>query len=147
MEREESQEKGPRWSWARNKMGNITLEHTVINSSEAEAAARRFTEVMGLEVGGREGVDGKFIWVRVNDTLRLFFVTTEKMTSQHLAFVVDDASFDQIVNRLLQKGVRFGNSPRDTENGRTDHPFAPRGLFWTDPDGHLYEIMTHFRVL
>jgi hypothetical protein len=36
----------------------------------------------------------------------------------------------------------FGSSPRDPTNGRTDHPLAPRGLFWVDPDGHLFELMT-----
>ena len=121
---------------------SITLDHTVVGSSDNEAAAKRFAGIMGLERGEREGVDGKFVAVRVNETLRLFFVTSDKVMGQHLAFVVNDATFDGILGRLRQMGVTYGNSPRDPANGRTDHPLASRGLFWTDPDGHLFEVMT-----
>ncbi len=78
----------------------------------------------------------------MNDALRLFFVSTGNVMCQHLAFVVDSPTFDQILDQLHQKRIPFGNNPRDVENGRTDHPFAARGLFWTDPDGHLFEVMT-----
>ena len=121
---------------------SIKLDHTVIASSDKEIAAQRFAEIMGLTVGDREGADGKFVSVRVNDELRLFFVSTDHVTCQHLAFVVDNTTFDQILEQLQQMQISFGNSPRDTSNGRTDHPFAARGLFWTDTDGHLFELMT-----
>ncbi len=120
----------------------ITLDHTVIASANNETAAQRFADVMGLHVGEREGAGDKFISVRVNDTLRLFFVSAGTVMCQHLAFVVDDWTFDQVLHRLSRMQMPFGNSPRDTRNGRTDHPFAPRGLFWTDSDGHLFELMT-----
>ncbi len=122
---------------------SITLDHTVLASSgqsSGKTPLRR--DHAGLELGEREGVDGKFVSVCVNAVLRLFFVSSDRVTSQHLAFVVDDPTFDQILARLRQQGVFFGNSPRDPKNGRTDHPLAPRGLFWTDPDGHLFELMT-----
>jgi hypothetical protein len=81
---------------------SITLDHTVVGSSDNEAAAKRFAGIMGLEPGERERVDGKFVAVRVNDTLRLFFVTSDKVVGQHLAFVVNDATFDGILGRLRQ---------------------------------------------
>jgi catechol 2,3-dioxygenase-like lactoylglutathione lyase family enzyme len=120
----------------------ITLDHTVIAAEDNLVSARRFADIMGVAIDGHEGVDGKFVSVRVNETLRLFFFTVQPVTSLHLAFVVDDATFDAVVKRLRQAGMRFGSSPRDPTNGRTDHPLAPRGLFWVDPDGHLFELMT-----
>lgn len=121
---------------------SIKLDHTVIASANNEVAAQHFAGIMDLSIGEREGSDDKFISVRVNDELRLFFVSGGSGMCQHLAFVVDDRTFDQIRDRLHQMGISFGNSPRDTANGRTDHPFAARGLFWTDPDGHVFELMT-----
>jgi hypothetical protein len=102
----------------------ITLDHTVIASANNETAARRFADIMGLCVGEREGADDKFISVRVNDTLRLFFVSASSVMCRHLAFVVDDGTFDQILDRLRRMQAPFGNSPRDTGNGRTDHPLC-----------------------
>lgn len=121
---------------------SITLDHMVLASSDQEAAADRFASIMDLKVGEREGVDGKFVSVRVNDTLRLFFVASDNIMSQHVAFVVDDSSLFRILDRLRQRGMPFGSRPHEPENGRTDHPLAPRGLFWADPDGHLFEVMT-----
>jgi catechol 2,3-dioxygenase-like lactoylglutathione lyase family enzyme len=121
---------------------SVTLDHTVVAATDNLVAARRFAVIMGLVLEGQEGVDGKFVSVRVNETLRLFFVTISPVATQHLAFVVDDTTFDAVVNRLKDEGMPFGSSPRDPTNGRTDHPIASRGLFWVDPDGHLYELMT-----
>lgn len=120
----------------------ITLDHTVVTAGDNERAAHRFADTMGLVFEGFDGVDGKFATVRVDDTLRLFFMTAEHVAAQHLAFSVDGPTFDGIVGRLRRAGQAFGNSPRDTANGRTDHPLAARGVLWVDPDGHLYEVMT-----
>ena len=49
---------------------------------------------------------------------------------------------DGILARLRARGIAFGNDPRDQTNGRTDHPFGGRGLFFLDPNGHLFEVMT-----
>lgn len=120
----------------------ITLNHIVLSASHNERAARRFADAVGATFEGFDGVDGKFATVRVNDTLRLFFVTVDDVVPQHLAFDLDGETFDRILNRLQEAGQPYGSSPREPGNGRTDHPLATRGLFWTDLDGHLFEIMT-----
>jgi len=120
----------------------ITLNHTVLAAADNERAARRFAATMGLEFDGFAGVDGKFAAVRVNDQLRLFFVAVDPVVPQHLAFDVDGPTFDRIRDALTAAGQPYGSSPRDTRNGRTDHPLAARGLLWVDPDGHLFEVMT-----
>jgi catechol 2,3-dioxygenase-like lactoylglutathione lyase family enzyme len=120
----------------------IALDHTVVAAADNERAARRFADTMGLAFDGFDGVDGKFATVRVNDTLRLFFMTVDNVAAQHLAFTVDGPTFDGILERLRGTGQAFGSSPRELANGRTDHPLAARGVLWLDPDGHLYEVMT-----
>jgi catechol 2,3-dioxygenase-like lactoylglutathione lyase family enzyme len=120
---------------------SITLDHMVLPVADGEISANHFAEVMGLVVGEREGIDRKFVSVRVNEILTLLFLTSDKRTPQHMAFLVDDATLDGVISRLERMAWPYGNSPRQPDNRRTDHPFAPRGLFWTDPSGHLYELM------
>jgi hypothetical protein len=38
-------------------------------------------------------------------------------------------------------GVVYGSNPRERRNGRVDHPFRSRGLFFEDDAGNLYEVM------
>jgi catechol 2,3-dioxygenase-like lactoylglutathione lyase family enzyme len=119
----------------------ITLDHTVVACRDGELAASRFAEIMGLRTQEREGVDGKFVPVRVNTELRVFFVSSNHVMPQHLAFAVDDPAFEGILERLRRGQIPFGDSPHDARNGRIGHPFASRGLFWADDDGHLFEVM------
>jgi catechol 2,3-dioxygenase-like lactoylglutathione lyase family enzyme len=119
----------------------IRLDHTVVACHDSELSASRFAEIMGLQTEEREGVDGKFVPVRVNEDLRVFFVSSDRIISQHLAFAVDDPTFDDILECLRRMQIPFGDSPHDPRNGRVGHPFASRGLFWADDDGHLFEVM------
>jgi len=118
----------------------ITLNHLVLPSHDNAAAARRFAEVLGLQVGGNEGVDGKFTTVPVDAALTIFFMTTDTVVPTHLAFATDAATFDGILARLRQAGIAYGNDPRDPANCRTDHPLVECGCFWVDADGHLIEV-------
>jgi catechol 2,3-dioxygenase-like lactoylglutathione lyase family enzyme len=120
----------------------ITLNHTVVPTSDNERAARRLADALDVPFTGFDGFDGKFATVRVSDTLRLLFMTVDEVAPQHLAFDVDGATFDRIRLRLERVGQPYGSSPWEADNGRTDHPLSARGLFWRDPDGHLFEVMT-----
>lgn len=121
----------------------ITLNHTVVFAKDNDKAAHEFAENMGLKLEGYEGIDNKFATVRINAELSVFFMTIESdIPQQHLAFSVDEHTFDQILDRLRKRNVTFGNSPHESNNQRTDHPFASRGLFWANLDGCLVEVMT-----
>jgi catechol 2,3-dioxygenase-like lactoylglutathione lyase family enzyme len=117
----------------------ITLDHTIVPAKDNEASARFFADIMGLRYGGP---DRHFAPVRVNETLTLDFCNAEHFQGHHLAFHVGDDDFDSILSRLKAMGIPYGNHPRDLKNMRTDHPFGGRGLYFSDPNGHLFEIMT-----
>ncbi|WP_214321184.1 VOC family protein [Nonomuraea sediminis] len=120
----------------------VTLNHTIVPAADNTAEARFFADIMGLETLPPAGARGHFAPVRVNDQLTLDFMTVEDPEGHHLAFDVDPATFDAVLARIKERGVKFGNSPRDRENGRIDHPLCPRGLFFTDAAGNLYEVMS-----
>jgi catechol 2,3-dioxygenase-like lactoylglutathione lyase family enzyme len=117
----------------------ITLNHTIVPATDHEASARFFAEVMGLRY---EGPHRHFAPVRVNETFTLDFCHAKDFRGHHLAFHVGEDDFDGILVRLRAMGVRYGNDPRDPANGRTDHLFGGRGLYFADPNGHLFEVMT-----
>ncbi|MDQ0605571.1 catechol 2,3-dioxygenase-like lactoylglutathione lyase family enzyme [Streptomyces canus] len=118
---------------------SITLNHTIVPAVDNEAAARFFASVMGLDY---RGADRHFAPVQINDSLTLDFMSVENPVGHHLAFDVDPSSFDGILARLNSAGVPYGNDPGEPDNGRIDHPLCPRGLYFTDDAGNLFEVMS-----
>ena len=109
-----------------------------------DKSAREFADVMGLPLGRISGEGYDFTAVHVNSELSIYFMERDNISlEQHMAFNVDGRSFDRILSRLKEKVIPFGSSPFDRENQRTDHDFAPRGLFWTSADGCLFEVMSY----
>ncbi|QFU89077.1 hypothetical protein [Amycolatopsis sp. YIM 10] len=69
-------------------------------------------------------------------------MSTDSAEGHHLAFDVDPATFDGILERPRAGGVPCGSEPGEPDNGRIDHPLCPRGLFFTDETGNLYEVLS-----
>ena len=120
----------------------VTLNHTIVPAADNAAAARFFASIMGLERLPPAGRAGHFAPVRVNAQLTLDFMTVERPEGHHLAFDVDPATFDRILERIQAAGVPYGNDPLHRDNGRIDHPLCARGLFFADDAGNLYEVMS-----
>jgi catechol 2,3-dioxygenase-like lactoylglutathione lyase family enzyme len=121
---------------------SVTLNHTIVPARDHRAAAGFFAYVMGLEVLPPAGRDGHFRPVRVNSLLTLDFMAVEGAEGHHLAFDVDPETFDGVLGRLRERGIPYGSRPTSPEDGRTDHPLCPRGLFFKDATGNLYEVMS-----
>ncbi|HLR60391.1 MAG TPA: VOC family protein [Pseudogracilibacillus sp.] len=121
----------------------IKLDHVVIYAHDHNKSAKQFANVMNLSLGRMTGSDYDFTIVRINHELALYFMDRENINlQQHFAFTVNGKDFDNILKQLKKKNIAFGNSPYHTTNESTDHDFAPRGLFWTNLDECLFEVMT-----
>ena len=117
----------------------IELNHTIIPSRDKEAAARFFARIFGLDY---EGTHGHFAPVRVNERLTLDFDHADEFEHHHYAFHVSDAEFDAIFGRVESEGIAYGNGPRSHDNMEINRRNGGRGIYFTDPDGHLLELMT-----
>ena len=119
----------------------ITLNHTIVPAKDKESSAQWFADIMGLKY---EGLHGHFAPVRINDSLTLDYDNREgDVPSHHYAFHVSEEDFDAIFGRLRAKGVVYGSGPRDKVNdGDINHRKGGRGVYFTDPDGHVMELMT-----
>ena len=117
----------------------ISLNHTIVPSHDKEHSARFFARIFGLKYAGPVG---HFAQVRVNDDLALDWDNRDSFEGHHYAFVVSEQEFDEIFGRLQAEGVAYGSGPGSSTDGDINHRRGGRGLYFSDPDGHLLEIMT-----
>jgi catechol 2,3-dioxygenase-like lactoylglutathione lyase family enzyme len=119
----------------------IDLDHTIIPSRNRVAAARQVAEL--LDVPWAPTALGPFAAVYVNDRLTLDFIDTdEAFPIHHFCFRVDDATFDAILARLRAAGIAWRSTVRGPVDRGVDTSFGGRGLYWNEPDGHQWEMLT-----
>ena len=119
----------------------IALDHVIVSSYHRVASARKLAELLGVP-WAESGV-GPFSPVFVNAGFTLdFFETDEPFPVAHFAFRVDDATFDAVLGRIRAAGIDY----RSAVHGPVDHEVGTlmggRLLYWNEPDGHQWEILT-----
>ena len=90
---------------------------------------------------------GYFAVVKVNQSLSLDFVTKKEFSSLHYAFKVNDVQFDEILQSIKNENVPFGSGPSSVDDGKINHNYGGRGVYFTDINGHVLEIITKDYVL
>ena len=121
----------------------LFLDHTIIPARDKVASAQFFAHVMGLEY---KGPWGHFAPVHVNDTLSMDFDDRENFESHHYAFLATDEEFDTILGRIRDEGLTYGSGPRSWSDGQINHLHGGRGFYFPDPNGHIFEVITHTYV-
>ena len=122
----------------------ITIDHIAVLARDVAASARFLSEILGLPAGSPAGPDREMFQLPVGQsgTLLYFPAEAEDVPGQHIAFRVDEGTFDAVVNRLRTGGVLFGNDPEAQTNMETSDFMGGHGrVFFRDPDGHLFEVM------
>ena len=117
----------------------ITLNHTIVPSKNKVESARFYEEIFGFKFIKEWG---PFTVVKVNPTLILLFDTRDKFSRNHYAFKVSDQQFDEIFQRIKSRNLSFGSGPCSNNNGKINHHYGGRGVYFNDPNGHLLEIIT-----
>jgi catechol 2,3-dioxygenase-like lactoylglutathione lyase family enzyme len=60
----------------------------------------------------------------------------------HLAFRVDEAEFDRILGRIQAAGIGYRSSVSGPTDKRINTDYGGRMIYWNEPDGHQWEILT-----
>ena len=55
---------------------------------------------------------------------------------------MSDDEFERIFARSKARALRYWADPGRAEEGRINHHFGGRGVYFEDPSGHLMEIIT-----
>ena len=119
----------------------IELDHTIVPSRHPVASARLLAELLGVPWAAA-GV-GPFAPVYVNDGLTLDFIETdEQFPIYHFCFRVGQAEFDAILGRIEAAGIPYRSSVRGPVDRKIDTQFGGSLVYWNEPDGHQWEILT-----
>ena len=117
----------------------IYLNHTIISARDRDGSARFLSEILGLP---SPVTVEPFAVVQVGDTSLDFIETDEEVHSQHYAFLVTEAEFDAIFQRIKDRGLTYWADPSRRKDGQINTWDGGRGVYWDDPSGHLLEIIT-----
>jgi catechol 2,3-dioxygenase-like lactoylglutathione lyase family enzyme len=118
----------------------VQLNHTIVMSRDREASARFLTDILGLPEATRFG---PFVVVELDNGVSLDFAESEaEIASQHYAFLITEAEFDEIFARIRERGMDYWADPRRSRPGAINHRDGGRGLYFEDPNGHFLEIIT-----
>jgi catechol 2,3-dioxygenase-like lactoylglutathione lyase family enzyme len=118
----------------------VQLNHTIVRSRNKAASARFLTEILGLPEAAHFG---PFLVVEMDNGVSLdFYETDGEIASQHYAFLITEAEFDEIFTRIRGRGINYWADPGQSRPGEINHNDGGRGVYFEDPNGHLLEIIT-----
>jgi catechol 2,3-dioxygenase-like lactoylglutathione lyase family enzyme len=119
----------------------IELDHVIVSSRDRVASARLLAQLLG--VPWDETAFGVFSPVYINDGLTFDFIQADPpFPVEHFCFRVDDAAFDAILGRIAEAGIAWRSKVRGPVDRQVDTDYGGRGVYWNEPDGHQWEMLT-----
>lgn len=120
---------------------SIELDHFLVPSHDQVAAARQLAGLLGVEWEPR--TLGGFSPVYLNDGLTLDFQQTEDAFAvAHYCFRVTPERFHAIRDRLREAGVAWRSTVNGPPDRASNHDYGGEMIYWNEPDGHQWEILT-----
>jgi catechol 2,3-dioxygenase-like lactoylglutathione lyase family enzyme len=119
---------------------SVQLNHTIVWCGDKQRSATFLTEILGRPTPTSFG---PFLVVEVDNGASLDFHEMDgEIASQHYAFLIGEADFDNIYGRIRGRGLEHWADPGRTQPGEINRNDGGRGVYFEDPDGHLLEIIT-----
>jgi catechol 2,3-dioxygenase-like lactoylglutathione lyase family enzyme len=120
---------------------SIELDHTIVPSRDQRAAAALLARILGV-AWSETGV-GPFCPVYVNAGLTLDVDQHDgEFPVLHYCFRMSDADFDALVARLRELGIPYRSLPHGPDDLRINVSYGGRIVYWSVPDGHVWEALT-----
>jgi catechol 2,3-dioxygenase-like lactoylglutathione lyase family enzyme len=118
----------------------IEFNHTIVWARDSGASAKFLAEILGLQAPKRWG---PFVVVTTDNRANIDFMDAGgEIRSQHYAFLVSEAEFDEIFGRIRERGLSYWADPAQSRPGQINHNDGGRGVYFNDPNGHFLEILT-----
>ncbi|MBB4686176.1 VOC family protein [Amycolatopsis jiangsuensis] len=119
---------------------SISFNHTIIAAKDRAESAKFFRTLFEVPEAPSWG---PFTNVQLPDGVLLQFAEPPvEIQMQHYAFLVDDELFDRAYRRLCDTGVEHWADPQMTRPGETNTGHGGRGVYFKDPAGHAFEMIT-----
>jgi len=118
----------------------VHLNHTIVEANDRDLTADFLVDLLGLAPAA---MYGPFRVVELSNDVSLDVIqAVGAVHSQHYAFLVSEAEFDEIWDRIKQRRLDFWADPFHHRRGQINTNDGGRGLYWDDPSGHILEIIT-----
>lgn len=119
----------------------VELDHLLVPSANARVAAEQLAELLGVPWADQG--TGPFVPVFANEGLTLDFDQwDEPFPPLHFCFRVSETQFDAILQRLRAAGIAWRSRVHGPIDHQVDTEHGGRILYWNEPDGHQWEILT-----
>ncbi|ESJ26812.1 MULTISPECIES: VOC family protein [Cupriavidus] len=119
----------------------IELDHLMVPARDKIAAAKQVAELLGVP-WSETGI-GPFCPVYLNDGLTLDFDQwDEPFPRIHYCFRVSEDEFDRILQRIQAAGIAYRSRVRGPVDHAVDTWQGGRIVYWNEPDGHQWEMLT-----
>jgi len=116
------------------------LNHTIVESRDKREAATFFAEILGLP---DPQAYGPFLVLQTGNDVSLDFIDAQgPVHPQHYAFLVSDEEFDEVFERIKERGLAYWADPFHGRPDEINHNDGGRGVYWVDPNGHNLEVIT-----
>ena len=119
---------------------SVSLNHHIVKAHDKHASAQFLVDILGLE---QPTTYGPFVVVETANGVQLDFADDQgKPHPQHYAFIVSEPEFDEIRERIVDRGLPYWADPFKRRPNEINNDDGGRGLYWDDPNGHILEIIT-----
>lgn len=117
------------------------LDHLIVPSRNRRVSAEQLAGLLGVR--WEPDSMGMFSAVHVNDGLTIDYGNADAdFDIHHYCFRVTEEEFDAIYGRIQEQGISYRSSPHGPMDMQIDDSGEGRILYWFDPDGHNWEILT-----
>ena len=119
---------------------SVKLNHLIVHSRDKKVSANFLSEILALP---EPAPFGFFLTVQLDNEVTLDFIDAGgEFVPTHYAFLVSDKAFDEIFNRIRERGLPFWADPYHRRENEINTNDGGRGVYFEDPDGHNLEIIT-----
>ncbi|MFI4933092.1 MAG: VOC family protein [Caulobacterales bacterium] len=116
------------------------LNHTIVWCHDKQASSKFLAEMLGR---GAPVPFGPFLVVEMDNGVSLDFHDREgEIPFQHYAFLIGEPDFDEVLSRIRLRKLDHWADPARRRAGEINHNDGGRGVYFPDPDGHLFEVIT-----
>ncbi|MSU91378.1 VOC family protein [Rhodobacteraceae bacterium 2CG4] len=118
----------------------VEFNHTLVWASDPAGSATFLSQILGLPEPRRWG---PFHIVETANGVNVDYARRSgAVHGQHYAYLVSEADFDAIQDRIRARGLPFWADPEHKLAGEINRHDGGRGLYFDDPDGHNLEVIT-----
>lgn len=116
-----------------------TLDHLIVPSRDRKRSAKFLADLLNVSFGESFSI---FSAVYINDSLTIDFMDSAHFDEHHYCFSVTEGEFDVILARLQDWKIPYRSRPHGPIDMQINMDNGGRNLYWFDPDGHNWEILT-----